>query len=111
MDDRTLLEAFYILAAGIDRAAGPEPAFAYPGMPRYGAVASRIRALAGPSETAPPATPAAEIPEELKALVRAVRAWNRPGSGQAEEDALVRADSCLVYLPDHLLRACGIEER
>jgi len=52
-----------------------------------------------------------DIPEELKALVRAVRAWNRPGSGQAEEDALVRADSCLVYLPDHLLRVCGIEER
>jgi hypothetical protein len=44
VDDATLIKALEILAAGIDRAAGPEPA-AYPMMVNYCAVAGRIRAL------------------------------------------------------------------
>jgi hypothetical protein len=105
MDDRTLLDAFYVLAVGIDRVAGPEPPSYCQGMPNYCAVSSRIRALAERE------APDLEIPEELKALVRLVKRLgiveNSDGKMSIEKELL----GAYRTLPDHLLRACGIEKR
>jgi len=81
-------------------------------------IASRIRALAKTVEPTAAAAPAAEIPEELKALVRAaigMHAHGKPPDPEtfdhAEFTIITEFIRAVDALPAHLLRVCGIEER